>query len=204
MILKFYLNKKTYINIKKQDPMPEYKQGKIYAIRSNQTDQVYIGSTTQALCVRMAEHRRDYKKFLSKKHNYVTSFELIKIPGAYIELLEEFPCTNKEQLLKREGEVIRATANCVNRCIAGRTKQEYGKQYRVDNEQKVKQYRKQWYADNKQEINEQHKQYRINNKEQLYAKQKAKHACLCGGKYTHQHKTRHEQSQKHQNYLNKQ
>ena len=38
--------------------MPNYQNGKIYCIRSHQTDNIYIGSTTQKLCVRMAEHKR--------------------------------------------------------------------------------------------------------------------------------------------------
>ena len=34
--------------------MKDYSTGKIYAIRSAQTGDIYIGSTIQPLCVRMA------------------------------------------------------------------------------------------------------------------------------------------------------
>ena len=48
-----------------------------------------------------------------------SSKKVIEEGRAYIELLEDFPCERKEQLRKREGELIRATANCVN--IQGKT-----------------------------------------------------------------------------------
>ena len=35
--------------------------GRVYAIRSHQSTELYIGSTTQALSMQMARHRRDYK-----------------------------------------------------------------------------------------------------------------------------------------------
>jgi hypothetical protein len=45
----------------------------------------------------------------------------------YIELYENFPCDNKEQLNKREGEIIREIAT-LNKNIAGRTIKEYYEQ----------------------------------------------------------------------------
>ena len=33
--------------------MPDYQKGKIYKIISNETDDVYIGSTTQSLSLRL-------------------------------------------------------------------------------------------------------------------------------------------------------
>jgi hypothetical protein len=38
--------------------MPDYKQGKIYTIRCKTDDPlIYVGSTTQSLCERLAKHR---------------------------------------------------------------------------------------------------------------------------------------------------
>jgi hypothetical protein len=52
--------------------------------------------------------------------------------------------------------------------------EEYYKQYRIDNKEKMKQYRidnkeksKQYYIDNEKKIKEQRKQYKINNKEKI-------------------------------------
>ena len=38
--------------------------------------------------------------------NYISSFEIIKLGDAYITLIEECNYNNKQQLLKREGEII--------------------------------------------------------------------------------------------------
>jgi hypothetical protein len=84
----------------------------------------------------------------------------------YIELYEEFSCENKEQLNKREGQIIREIGT-LNKVIAGRTKVEYreddrdiinekkkeynkihkdkGKAYREDHKDKIKEYNKEYY-----------------------------------------------------------
>jgi hypothetical protein len=148
--------------------MPDYTNGKIYAIRSHQTEEIYIGSSVQTLCVRLAGHRRDYKHYLKEGKKYVSSFEMLKHDDAYIELIENHPCLCREELHRKEGELIRNTPNCVNKCIAGRTKQEYDyehkdekKQYYEDNRDTIAQQQKQYYIDNKQ----QKKQYYIDNRD---------------------------------------
>lgn len=121
--------------------MPDYSRGKIYAIRAPGTDEVYIGSTTkQYLSCRLGQHRQEFKKWKEGKNKYITSFKLLEREGAYIELIELFPCDTKEQLNRREGEIMRATTNCVNKAIAGRTQQE-------------------WYSDNFEKISQQKKDY---------------------------------------------
>jgi hypothetical protein len=79
--------------------MPDFSKGKIYCIRSHQTDKVYVGSTVQKhLCMRMAGHKRDFKYYKNGKHSYVTSFDILQYDDAYIELIEDFPCENRNQL----------------------------------------------------------------------------------------------------------
>lgn len=56
-----------------------YKNGKIYSIRSHQTNKVYYGSTAQLLCKRIAAHRANYKLYIDGKYHYVTSFEFMTI-----------------------------------------------------------------------------------------------------------------------------
>ena len=84
--------------------MPNYTNGKIYTIRCKKdTTLIYVGSTTAKLSKRWCNHRYDYKKGL-----HFPFHDLIEdINDWYIELYEEFPCDNNEQLLKREGEVMR-------------------------------------------------------------------------------------------------
>ena len=68
--------------------MVNYQNGKIYKIINENNEIVYIGSTTQYyLSVRYA------------KHEY-------KAPNHKIILIENYPCSNCEELRKREQEII--------------------------------------------------------------------------------------------------
>ena len=99
--------------------MVNYQNGKIYAIRSFATDKYYIGSTCNPLHKRLYQHKSDKN---SAKNRYRTSFEIVKYDDCYIELLEEFSCENKNQLQKREGELIRESkSDVVNIVIPLRT-----------------------------------------------------------------------------------
>lgn len=189
--------------------MPNYQNGKLYTIRSHQTDNVYVGSTTQTLSVRMGGHRANFKSYNKGVGKYVTSFELLKYDDSYIELIELYPCNSKVELGRGEGIHIRQM-DCVNKNIAGRTQVEYYQ----DNKEQLKEYQKQHYQDNREQIKERHKQYKQDNKEaikelgkQYYQqnkeRQNKKFTCPCGGKYTHKHKSSHLRSKKHQKYFNK-
>ena len=79
--------------------MTKYENGKIYTIRSYQTDKYYIGSTCSPLSKRLYQHRTDYRQYQKHEHRYVTSCEIIKYDDHYIELLEKFPCSSKNELL---------------------------------------------------------------------------------------------------------
>jgi hypothetical protein len=182
-------------------------KGRVYAIRSHQTIDIYIGSTTQTLSLRMGGHRRDYKR----QYNNLTSFHIVKYDDAYIELLEEVECNTKEELHAREGHYIR-TLNCVNKCMTGRT----DKQWREDNKEQQKEYNALRYKDNKEERQEQarlhykensehaREQKKINretNAEQIKAKKSQKYTCDCGKIICHGAKARHIKSIKHQTFL---
>ena len=136
-----------------------FQNGKIYSIRSHQTDKIYIGSTTQSLSQRFSNH-----KFMT-----CSSREIMQFADAYIELIEMFPCVNKIQLQGREGELIR-TMDCVNKQMK-RTRAEINKQYYDDNREKLLEQQKQNYEDNKEE------------KKQYFQNKKNIRICSCGGKY---------------------
>ena len=76
--------------------------GLVYTIRSHQTTDIYIGSTTQAMSMRMAHHRRSHKNYLNQNFHYVTSFKILQYPDAYIELLFEGEFESKDALRKKE------------------------------------------------------------------------------------------------------
>jgi hypothetical protein len=145
--------------------MPDYQKGKIYKLYSvSNKELVYYGSTIQTLVSRLSGHIRD-----SKRKNY--SSKLIIDAGDYkIELVEYYPCINKQQLLKREGEYIKNNI-CINKLIAGRTKNEWIE----DNKEKLAQYKKNWHENNKEQIAEQRKEYYEKNKEHIAEKRKEKY-----------------------------
>jgi hypothetical protein len=109
----------------------DYSKGMIYSLRSYANDDVYVGSTTQTLSQRMSKHRSSYKSRLLGIGVNRASFAVLKFPGAYIELVEAFPCANKAELERREGEFIRQM-HCVNTNVAGRTQKEYNDDHRVE------------------------------------------------------------------------
>jgi len=99
--------------------MPNYHNSKIYKLWSPQTDEVYIGSTTQPLSKRMAQHRMKYKRYKAGKYHYITSFNIMKYGDVRIELICECPCDNADPGAV-EGKYIREV-NCCNKKIEGRT-----------------------------------------------------------------------------------
>lgn len=202
--------------------MPNYRNARLYTIRSHHTDKIYIGSTCNKLPHRLHMHRGKYKAFKEGKFHYVSSFEIIQYPDHYIELLKYAPCNSKAELLQLEGNEIRAADNCVNMRVAGRTKKEYYeenkehmdeyyKQWREDNKEDLKKKKKIYYEENKEDLNEKHKQYYEENKE--VGKQRAKknyyekkdiRGCLCGASYNYGDKTRrnkHYGSKTHKKYI---
>ena len=162
------VNKVIFKNTNKKSRFVDYKNGKIYKISSNETDKCYIGSTAQPLNKRLYNHRSNYKQYQSNKKDYTSSFEIIKYADNMIELLEAYPCNNKDELLSREGEWIKQTKNCVNMKIPGRS----AKQYRKDNQVIITKKKKTYYEKNKNMLAEQSKIYREKNKEIIKEKKK--------------------------------
>jgi hypothetical protein len=132
--------------------MPDYSKGVIYQVISPHHVLPYIGSTTQPLCKRMVGHRAP--------SNVCRSRIVIEAGDAYIELIEEYPCENREQLNKREGEIIRQRA-CVNHVVPCRTAREW----RHDNNDAVKVYRKTYRKANLEAILAEKRAYHIANKQ---------------------------------------
>jgi hypothetical protein len=125
--------------------MPDYKLGKIYAIRSHQTEQMYIGSTCETLCRRLIKH----KSYIKQKRN-CTSKIILEFPDAYIELIELFPCNSREELNKKEVEYIRLN-NCVNKNIPCRSSKEWVEEHKntIEYKEKNRERSKKYYNENK-------------------------------------------------------
>ena len=153
--------------------MPDYQKAKIYKLWSPQgtEDEIYIGSTTDELRKRKNQHKCKNNKCKSK-----ILFE--KYDDIRIEVIEEYPCNSKAELLKKEGEYIRNN-KCLNKIIPDRTPKEWREdnkerieKYREDNKEKTQEYHKELYKNNIEKITEQHKIWRENNKEKIKEKKK--------------------------------
>ncbi len=141
--------------------MPDYSNGKIYTIRCKTDDsKIYVGSTIQPLAVRFGGHKRN-SRTERKKHYKLYAEINDNWDDWYIELYENYPCSCKEELCKREGEVIRLIGN-LNVRIEGRDK----KQYCIDNVEKKKEYDKQYRIENADKRNTQKKEYYLKKKEE--------------------------------------
>lgn len=177
----------------------EYQNGKIYKIFSDECYEIYIGSTCRELNQRFNEHKYDYKQWTQGNEKFIFSFPFFQICNdAKIELIEAYPCNSKEELHARERYWIEQNEGiCINKHIPGRTR----KEYYDDNKDKIIEYQQQYREDNKAQINEQAKQYYQDNKQLINEKQNIKFNCECGGSYSKRCKIKHQQTIKHQQFL---
>ena len=146
--------------------MVNYQNGKIYKIINESNDIVYIGSTTNTLCRRYHSHNH---KAINHK----------------IILIENYPCNGKEELCKREQEIIEENDNLLNKFkayISEEQKKESFKEYRNNNKDKVIIWRQ---------------TYRIKNKQKIKDYQNEKVFCECGCEVHRNNLIRHRKTTKH-------
>ena len=138
--------------------MPNYNKSKIYKIYNNDND-IYIGSTIKSLNDRLNYHK------CQNNQKYKCSSKIIIEKSAYkIELIENFPCVNDEELRIREQYHINYYRNnneynCINKMNSYSSNEDlkkYQKEYYNDNKDKSKEY----YENNKDKLNKQHKEYK--------------------------------------------
>ena len=201
----------------------DFTKAKIYCIRNNENDELYIGASCQSLSKRMAFQRNSAK---TQQYPLYKQMRQIGIDKFYIELIECFPCKNWDELKQREGYYIRERGT-LNKRIENRTKQEWiidnidkvKKQkaiYYDKNKELVKQRASANYYDNKEERLEYQRKYkeankekiairgynyRVANKESINDHAYEKIICDCGSITMRQNKLRHERTMKHQEYL---
>lgn len=205
-----------------------YQRGKIYTIRNRKDNsKIYVGSTIVRLSQRLAKHthvsKKEENKNMTLYHNVNNDWS-----DWYIELYENFPCKSKEELLKREGEIIREIGT-LNMEIAGRTYKEYYqdnkkrisdeskvyyqknaekiksniKMYRENNPDKKKELDRKYYEQNKDKIQEYHKQYREQNEDKIKERERQKIICECGCEVRKGDINRHQKTAKHQKLMEK-
>jgi len=170
--------------------------GFTYEIRDKtNTDLVYYGSSEMpSLDDRLKLHLKDFKRWKNKNTSasYYSSFKVLELNNYKATLLKIVFFTIKWQLHEQERHLIEFQT-CVNERIPNRTEAEWY----VTNKDKIKEKSKEYYQANRDKIKEKSNDYRKKNKEKI----SKKFNCPCGGKYTHYHKSIHDKSKRHQNWL---
>lgn len=158
--------------------MPNYQNSKIYKLVCDDPELIYYGSTTQILCKRFQRHKNDWK---SCKKGICKSGLLFEEGNVKIELIEKFPCNDKDELNARESYFIKNN-KCVNKMVPGRTQKEY-------------------YYDNRETRLKNNKTWRDENKERLSELMKEKIICECGTELSKSSLTVHKTSKKHKRLM---
>lgn len=138
--------------------MPDYQQGKIYRLFNSSGE--YIGSTIQKLSTRLTDHRKNYTDYIKNDgEKRTTSFNLFDEGDCEIELIENYPCNSKSELLERERYYIE-NRECVNKIIPirreGEVNQNRRQQYKNDPEYRnnLLDNNKVWYSVNRENVKE--------------------------------------------------
>ena len=136
-------------------------------------DDVYVGSTTEALCKRVWKHKSDVKNSIFLTRPLYVKTKEYGFENFYIELIENYPCEFKEELVAREGYWIRQIGT-LNALVAGRTGAEWRQEnaealtnksqlyYREHHGEQLNK-RIEWRDNNKDKKQEEHIRYREHN-----------------------------------------
>ena len=157
--------------------MVNYKNGKIYKIKSDRTEYIYIGSCSiEDLNKRLTYHKQ--------KKNSCSSKEIIKLGGNIeIELIENYECNSKRELEEREQiimNIFKTKYKLVNKqksfmSVNDRKKElnkwnknnrrlEYHNEYNKKNRDRKRELVKSNYDKNKDSINDKKKEVYFMNK----------------------------------------
>ena len=135
-----------------EQPENRYEKAFIYRIHGN--GKTYIRSSIcQTISHRLSKHKAQYKYFkASGIGGCCTSLQCLDDPECYIELLEKYPCKDRDELRKRERFYQQLEADRVNNRIAISTPEEKEAQLKLYREANREYYRmkaREWREKNK-------------------------------------------------------
>jgi hypothetical protein len=117
------------------ETLNKYNNASIYTIRNRADDSlIYVGSTIGAIHKRLSVHKSSCK--MGKSGSLYSHIINNDWTDWYIELYEKVNCNSREELCRREGQVIRDIGT-INKCIAGSTHKESVARYYTANREKV-------------------------------------------------------------------
>lgn len=196
----------------------DYSRGKIYKLVSTteiDTDPyaIYVGSTTCELHTRFCYHKSDSKRGSSKIYKAMRE---LGVDTFRIELLEEYPCKDYEELRMVERiwqDELNAKYNTIRAYRSVEDIRTDQRKFRQENREKVllqkkasyqrnrvqrRSYYRQYYIDNRERILERAKLYRVSNRDAINAYKARKILCAyCDINVSSWNMTIHCRSQKH-------
>lgn len=90
-----------------------YSKGKIYVIKNkNDNSKIYVGSTIETLSTRKSKHKYDSKNYSSRcnLYKYIDDWN-----DWEMTLHEEYPCDNKQDLERREYQIMAEFGEVLNK-----------------------------------------------------------------------------------------
>ena len=183
----------------------------------------YVGHTTD-FNTRKHQHKRTCYDEKDPIHYNFYVYQFIREHGGWenwdMILIDTLECENNLKARAKEREFIEEIKPTLNQIKKPyRTEEEAttyrrehyaqnseeikqkNRQYRIDNPEKTKATAKKYRDNHKEEASIRNRKWREKNHERIQEERKVKHSCECGATYTKGHKTRHEKSNKHKEYL---
>ena len=192
--------------------MSDYSKGRIYKVLNTVTDDVYVGSTCSPLTKRFYEHKKTIGKRNYEHNKFYCKMQELGFDNFYIELVENYPCSTREELRAREGEWIRKIST-LNKLIAGRDSKGYyddnaenlrkkARTYRIQNPDKIKAQHKAYYDVNAENIKGRRRQCHAENKDKEREYKQQEWECECGLRVMLRSKCDHLRSKQHVALMN--
>ena len=223
----------------------DFSKTVIYKIQHKELDDLlYVGSTTEYVKRKNRHKTTSYANDTNKNYN-LKLYKTIRDNGGWdmfnMIIVKPFPCENRRQAEAEEDCVMREMRASLNMRRSYQTQEELTehrkkyylehiedyRQWRLENNDKIKEKRREYYLENQDEIKEKSREYRLENtdkiKEQkrehylknqdeinakkrehyhkIRDKLKEKFECPCGGRYSHEYRTKHFKTKLHQNFL---
>ena len=191
------------------------KLGTVYRITCDVADVVYIGSTMRSLRRRLQEHRSDSKAWAAgKSRTYCSIFPHMIEHGAEhfkIEPVKQYRVVDARHLRVYATLCIKRAHGACNHNEAFQIKRLWNRRnYRANRERICEQQRNR-YQQHRDQILEQQRNHYQRHRERILEYQRnhyqqhrdriiARHECECGGRFTHQNRTNHIRTKKHQRW----
>jgi DNA-binding transcriptional MerR regulator len=147
------------------ETLNKYNNASIYTIR-NRADEslIYVGSTIGPIHKRLSKHKSNCK--FGKSGSLYSHIIDNDWTDWYIELYEKCPCNDREELCRREGQVIRDIGT-INKNVTGSTRKESNSRYYTANREKHKEIMVRWRDANRDKVKESKARWQEANRDKV-------------------------------------